>query len=88
MINILYNLNKTHKLKGKIINITDDEKNYIKIMNGEISPVYKTLKYQRLFQITIYSNCFLNEKIDKSREERLWYHWEYYAYSSPIWKKN
>ena len=53
----------------------------------DVSYVYKTLKNKRLFGISANIGCFKLERERKDLNHCFWYHWEYYAYNSPLWKE-
>jgi len=53
----------------------------------DVSYVYKTLKKHRLYGISPNIGCFKLEREGKDLNHCFWYHWEYYAYKSPIWKE-
>jgi hypothetical protein len=79
---------KTSNIYLKYIKISDKETKFINRLNLPITPSYKTLKYNRLFKISIYTNCFDKFNIPNiTNEELLWYHWLYYAYDTPLWNK-
>ena len=77
-----------HKLQKRKLKILKKEMKFINQTNENISPTYKTLKLKRIYKIHKYSNILkkivLKENI---KTDILWYHWEYYAYKSPIWKE-
>jgi hypothetical protein len=81
-------INNNSKINRKFIKMNIREMKMIKKLNFTIKPVYKTLKYKRHYYISPYINCFtLNNIIkDKTREEVLWYHWQYFACNSLLWK--
>ena len=81
-------INNDSKIKKKFIKINVNESKMIKILNAKIMPVYKTLKYKRHYHISSWTNCFkLNIEIKTlKRNELLWYHWQYFAYETPLWK--
>ena len=66
-----------------------------KISNKTIAPTYRTLVQHRKYSVSRHIGCFdlsrfrLPKKDDQSLtpSQILWYHWEYFAYGSPIWKK-
>lgn len=86
IVYLIRSLNKLSFKTNKNIKITEKELNYIEKINLSIKPVYKTLKYNRLFQISIYCNCFNEIKNKLSNEQILWYHWEYFSKDTPLWK--
>ena len=56
----------------------------------KVYPRYKTLPQKRLFCISDKIGCFQLARFDAQYPEYhqlLWYHWEYFASFSPIWKK-
>jgi len=53
----------------------------------DVSYVYKTLAKQRIYGISPNIGCFKLEREGKDLNHCFWYHWEYYAYNSPIWKE-
>ena len=53
----------------------------------DVSYVYKTLGKQRIYGISTNIGCFKLERERKDLNHCFWYHWEYYAYKSPIWKE-
>ena len=53
----------------------------------DVSYVYKTLKTNRIYGISPNIGCFKLEREGKDLNHCFWYHWEYYAYKSPIWKE-
>ena len=51
-------------------------------------PVYKTLACKRLYSISKDIGCFQlirNNKVFPPYNEILWYHWIYFAFSTPLW---
>ncbi len=53
----------------------------------DVSYVYKTLGKQRIYGISTNIGCFKLEREGKDLNHCFWYHWEYYAYKSPLWKE-
>ena len=53
----------------------------------DISYIYKTLAEKRIYGISKDIGCFVlsREKVDLNHI--FWYHWEYFAYRSPIWQE-
>ena len=52
------------------------------------NPVYKTLACKRLYSISKDIGCFQlmrNKKEFPPYNELFWHHWEYFAYSTPLW---
>ena len=50
--------------------------------------IYKTLSYKRIFSIPESISAFyLTREHVENINELIWYHWEYHAYNSPIWKE-
>ena len=54
--------------------------------HNDISYVYKTLKSKRLYGISKNIGCFKLSREGLDIKHLYWYHWEYYAYKSPLWK--
>lgn len=52
-----------------------------------VNTVYKTLKLRRRFGISPNIGCFKLARDNLDLNNEFWYHWEYYAYRSPLWKK-
>ena len=52
----------------------------------DVSYVYKTLSKKRLYGISSNTGCFKLCRDDLDLNNEFWYHWEYYAYKSPLWK--
>ena len=53
----------------------------------DVSYVYKTLENKRIYGISPNIGCFNLQRENITINHCFWYHWEYYAYNSPIWKK-
>ena len=51
-----------------------------------ISYIYKTLSKRRIYGISKNIGCFSLSRQNKDIDHIFWYHWEYYAYKSPLWK--
>jgi hypothetical protein len=84
------------KRKMMYISISTNELEEInKIHNSPISlskynnpQIYKTLYYKRLFSIPKnISSFYLTREHVENINHLIWYHWEYYAYSCPLWKE-
>jgi hypothetical protein len=77
--------------RAMFIKIGADDLAFVKsIDNSSVVPIRKTLGQKRLYPISHHIGCFSLERhkgIWPSVHEVLWYHWEYFAYYSPIWKK-
>ena len=54
---------------------------------NDISYIYKTLKIRRLYGTSKNIGCFKLNRENIDLNHKFWYHWEYFAYKSPIWKK-
>lgn len=54
--------------------------------HNDVSYVYKTLKSKRLYGISKNIGCFKLSREGEDINHLYWYHWEYYAYQSPLWK--
>jgi len=70
--------------------IHDNYKDYIDKLNNVIEPRYKTLPTHRHWGINTNIGCFnlaRNSLNNLTISEVLWYHWEYYSYSCPLWKE-
>ena len=86
-------------LKCDISNITkknifrkyshDQYNEQIKEDNDPVKQKYKTLPNRLRYPISNKLGCFkLNrQNLKCSVSEMLWYHWEYFAYKCPLWKK-
>ena len=75
-------------MKKEIENVLESDVNCRN--NGkheDVSYVYKTLKTHRIYGISSNIGCFKLEREDKDLNHCFWYHWEYYAYKSPLWKE-
>ena len=53
----------------------------------DVSYVYKTLGKHRIYGISSNIGCFKLDREGKDLNHCFWYHWEYYAYNSPLWKE-
>lgn len=53
----------------------------------DISQIYKTLNFHRKYSISSHIGCFPLERFNYNLNEMFWYHWEYFAYNAPLWKK-
>ena len=53
----------------------------------DISQIYKTINFHRKYSISNDIGCFPLERFNYNLKEMFWYHWEYFAYNSPLWKK-
>ena len=94
---ILFNLmmiNQTKKIYYKkvmnkeIKKVKETDKNYrYEGKYKDISYVYKTLANVRLYSISNNIGCFNLDRKNFNLKEMYWYHWEYFAYRSPIWKE-
>ena len=54
--------------------------------HNDVSYVYKTLKKKRLYGISQNIGCFKLARENLDLNHIYWYHWEFYAYKSPLWK--
>ena len=52
-----------------------------------VSYVHKTLPNVRLYSISNNIGCFQLDRKNFNIKEMFWYHWEYFAYRSPIWQE-
>tara|TARA_B110000285_G_scaffold235483_2_gene317508 strand:- start:1461 stop:2534 length:1074 start_codon:yes stop_codon:yes gene_type:complete len=52
----------------------------------EVSYSYKTLSKRRMYGISKNIGCFSLSRQNKDINHIFWYHWEFYAYKSPLWK--
>ena len=100
-INITKNYDITHQLLAAIIEnfkISSKKKCYYKtVMEKEVidvlksdereKAVYKTLSKRRLYNISPNIGCFNLDRDRVDLNHIFWYHWEYYAYKCPIWRK-
>ena len=59
----------------------------IKKEKYELSQIYKTLNFHRKYSISNKIGCFPLERFNYNLQEMFWYHWEYFAYNAPLWKK-
>jgi len=61
----------------------------IEMDNCEVGNKYKTLPSRLRYQISDKIGCFKlkRENLNCSVPKMLWYHWEYFAYNCPLWKK-
>lgn len=80
-------------------NIVINNKKYIRASANDITfvkdihtipciPIYKTLACKRLYSISPHIGCFHLDRHNKDippYNHILWYHWEYFALSTPIW---
>tara|TARA_B110000483_G_C18176222_1_gene535175 strand:- start:636 stop:1760 length:1125 start_codon:yes stop_codon:yes gene_type:complete len=92
---LLFNPKYTDSKKKMFLGLSDDDyQNVLKIHNepiplnkhGEIQ-ARKTLIHKCLYSINSLSSSFnLMRDQEDSISKCYWYHWEYYAYKSPIWK--
>lgn len=83
------------KKKSMYISISSSELEEINNIHNSSIPlnkynnpqVYKTLYYKRLFSIpkTVSAFYLMREHVENINE-LIWYHWEYYAYDTPLWK--
>ena len=48
---------------------------------------YKIFQNKRLYSISDNIGCFNLQRDEYNLNNIFWYHWEYFAYKSPIWKK-
>jgi hypothetical protein len=75
-------------MKKEIENVLESDKSCKNEGKHEdISYVYKTLAKNRIYGISPNIGCFKLEREGKDLNHCFWYHWEYYAYKSPIWKE-
>ena len=94
---ILFNLMKIDQEKKiyykrvmnkEIKNIEKTDKNYRHEGHyKDVSYVHKTLANVRLFGISNNIGGFQLDRRLHNIKEMYWYHWEYFAYGSPIWKE-
>ena len=74
-----------------IIRASADNIIFIKDLNTiTIKPLYKTLQFKRLYGISDKIGCFQLDRYNPKYPEAnklFWYHWEYFAYHSPLWRK-
>lgn len=61
----------------------------IKSDNKPVERKYKTLPHRLRYTISDKIGCFKlsRSELNCSVSEMLWYHWEYFAYETPLWKK-
>tara|TARA_Y100000590_G_scaffold295932_1_gene333525 strand:+ start:198 stop:1295 length:1098 start_codon:yes stop_codon:yes gene_type:complete len=52
----------------------------------DVSYVYTTLKKRRIYSISSKIGCFKLKRENIDLKKMFWYHWEYFAYFSPLWK--
>jgi len=94
----LLEFNKEFILKKKKMYISISNSEFEEINNIHKDPIplskynnpqiYKTLSIKRLFSIpTTISAFYLTREHVENINNLIWYHWEYYAYMSPIWKE-
>lgn len=80
-----------HIQKRNVFRLYDHDKykNELEKSNDIIIPAYKTLPNKLKYPISNRIGCFdLNRfKEDICIQTIYWYHWEYYCYKSPLWKK-
>ena len=67
--------------------IDDAQLKFVVETNTLPDRLYKTLKLKRLFKINPNISCFDLERYTTDIQQILWNHWEYYSYSTPIWKE-
>lgn len=94
---ILFNLMKIDQNKKiyykRVMNkelkkISELDKNYrYEGTYKDVSYIYKTLANVRLFKISNKIGCFQLDRAKFNVKEMFWYHWEYFAYRSPIWRE-
>tara|TARA_B100000900_G_scaffold182436_1_gene154788 strand:- start:12835 stop:14139 length:1305 start_codon:yes stop_codon:yes gene_type:complete len=53
----------------------------------KIETPYKIFQNKRLYSISDNIGCFNLQRNEYNLNDIFWYHWEYFAYKSPIWKK-
>ena len=53
----------------------------------KIETPYKIFQNKRLYSISDNIGCFNLQRNEYNLNNIFWYHWEYFAYKSPIWKK-
>jgi len=77
--------------KSEFLQVNDDEVKQITLFNNQtIQPLYKTLHAKRLFSISSNIGCFQLKRFKGNCPNiniALWYHWEYFAYLTPLWKE-
>tara|TARA_B100001093_G_scaffold518125_1_gene601916 strand:+ start:3727 stop:4806 length:1080 start_codon:yes stop_codon:yes gene_type:complete len=54
--------------------------------HNDVSYVYKTLKSKRLYRVSKDIGCFKLDREGLDLNHLYWYHWEFYAYKTPLWK--
>ena len=54
----------------------------------KIETPYKIFQNKRLYSISDNIGCFNLQRNEYNLNDIFWYHWEYFAYKSPIWKKD
>lgn len=83
--NYYYKREKQKKLQD--ILISNKSISPIKKERYEISQIYKTLKMHRKYSVSKNIGCFNLSRFNYNLKNMFWYHWEYFAYKSPLWKK-
>ena len=74
-------------LKKELKKIKDTDESCRKDGRQEdVSYVYKTLRKRRKYGISSNIGCFNLSRDNLDLNNEFWYHWEYYAYKSPLWK--
>ena len=62
----------------------------VKFNDDSVEPLYKTLTHKRLFQVSPLIGAFQLERYNtkmKDYKDILRLHWDYFAYSTPLWNK-
>ena len=86
---------ESSKKKNVSYNVSLDAINNIKLTDEtcyneskyeNVNTVYKTLALRRKYGISSNIGCFKLSRDDVDLNNEFWYHWEYYAYRSPLWK--
>ena len=90
---IFYLLTDEDKIQKKAIFRSYDHDVYKAIIKKSCQPViptYKTLPEKLLYSVSNQIGCFPLARYqmkDSMLNELYWYHWEYYCYNCPLWKK-
>ena len=73
------------------ITVNQEDLDFISHLNYVVSPIWKTLRQKRKYQIQdnvcSFSLGRFSDFIKGDISELLWYNWEYYAAFAPLWRK-
>ena len=74
-------------MKKELTNLLESDKSCRKEgKHADVSYIYKTLPKRRIYGISKDIGCFNLSRENIDLNHLFWYHWEYYAYKSPLWK--